>query len=34
MTFQYDIGMKSITALKKRYGTEYEVGNTAEAICT
>ncbi|XP_011705381.1 PREDICTED: zinc carboxypeptidase-like, partial [Wasmannia auropunctata] len=28
----YDIGMKSMTALKKRYGTQYKVGNIAEAI--
>ncbi|XP_012527601.1 zinc carboxypeptidase [Monomorium pharaonis] len=28
----YDIGLKSITALQKRYGTKYTVGNIAETI--
>ncbi|KAG5315264.1 CBPA1 carboxypeptidase, partial [Pseudoatta argentina] len=28
----YDIGMKTITALAKRYGTDYTVGNIAETI--
>lgn len=31
--FQYAIGMKATKALKKRYGTKYEVGNIAETIC-
>ncbi|KAL0101516.1 hypothetical protein PUN28_018972 [Cardiocondyla obscurior] len=29
----YGMGMKSITALAKRYGTKYQVGNIAETIC-
>lgn len=32
--FQYGIGLKSITALAKRYGTKFKVGNIAETICT
>ncbi|KYN04252.1 Zinc carboxypeptidase A 1 [Cyphomyrmex costatus] len=29
----YNIGKKAITALSKRYGTTYTVGNVAETIC-
>ncbi|KAL0122841.1 hypothetical protein PUN28_007490 [Cardiocondyla obscurior] len=29
----YDIGLKSISALKQKYGTSYETGNIAETIC-
>ncbi|KAL0122838.1 hypothetical protein PUN28_007490 [Cardiocondyla obscurior] len=28
----YDIGLKSISALKQKYGTSYETGNIAETI--
>jgi len=31
--FQYGIGVKSITALAKRYGTKFQIGNIAETIC-
>jgi len=33
LLFQYAIGLKSIAALKKRYGTQYVTGNIAETIC-
>lgn len=28
-----EVGTKAITKLKERYGTEYKIGNIAEAIC-
>ena len=28
-----DIGRKAIAKLSQRYGTQYKIGNIAEAIC-
>lgn len=34
LIFQYQIGQKTIHAIRGRYGTDYIAGNIAETICT